>query len=338
MKIYLILIGLIVSVSASADMKPYLGVGFGGNSLQGINSEASKTGYNLGIKGILSFDLDQTVIDGALGYQNMTLNGGGVKITTRSVFTEVEARYKVGAWQVGGGVKLESGTDTTGQEFIGASNQSNSVMLKAVYQTKVDKYPFRWEVGVGSSVGNERTLATVELGIQIALPDSAKSEKPRSWNTMNSAPVAKSVNKPDYENSTEVADIKISLKAAKVLFGTDRFELGKDTEAKLAKLGRYLAKNLDNWERIKVSGHTDVTGDPVHNKALSQDRADSVLKVFVGAGVPEDKISGYGYGSNRPLDESNSPEAYSKNRRTEIEFFGVKDRAKLNQAITELFK
>ena len=337
MKFYLLLMGLMISISSQADMKPYLGVGLGGNSLQGINSEASKTGYNLGVKGILSFDLDQAVIDGALGYQNMVLNGGGVKITTRSVFTEVEARYKVGAWQVGGGVKLESGTDTTGQEFIGSSNQSNSVMLKAVYQTKVDKYPFRWELGVGSSVGTERSLSTVEVGIQIALPDSEKKEESRHWTPTNSAPVVKSV-KPNYENSTEVADIKISLKAAKVLFGTDRFELGKDTEAKLAKLGRYLAKNLDNWERIKVSGHTDSTGDPVHNKALSQDRADSVLKVFVGAGVPEDKITGYGYGSNRPLDESNTPEAYSKNRRTEIEFFGVKDRAKLNQAITELFK
>lgn len=335
MKLVQLLMVLFFSGQAlSAEFTPYVGGYLGLNSLKGINNEAAKNGYSLGVKGVGSFEFDSMFLDGGLGYQNMEINGGGVKITTRNIFVELDARLKMGSWQVGAGFKSESGTDNTGQEFIGSSTQTNSIMAKAIYQTQAGGNPFRWEIGLGTSVGLERTLTSAQVGIQVGFPDLFKSNQNKSASVAKTQPVAQSNN----NDTEEVADIKISLKAAKVLFGTDKFELGKETESKLRKLGQYLSNNLDNWSRIKISGHTDITGDAVHNKALSQDRADSVLKVFTSAGVPEVRLSSYGYGPNRPLDQANTPEAYSKNRRTEIEFFGVKDRTKLNQAIKDILK
>ena len=92
------------------------------------------------------------------------------------------------------------------------------------------------------------------------------------------------------------------------------------------------------FDRIKISGHTDTRGGKEYNQKLSQDRADSVLKVFIEAGINEKKLQAVGYGLSRPLDNRETPEAWEKNRRTEIEFFGVKDREFLNKKLEEALK
>jgi hypothetical protein len=61
------------------------------------------------------------------------------------------------------------------------------------------------------------------------------------------------------------------------------------------------------------------------------------MKTFVEAGVQEQKVESVGYGFSRPLDTKSTPEAWEKNRRTEIEFFGVKDRNQLNKLLEQIF-
>ena len=51
---------------------------------------------------------------------------------------------------------------------------------------------------------------------------------------------------------------------------------------------------------IEIGGHTDNTGDPVSNVALSQERADAVKGALVSAGVPPLMLTARGYGDTRP--------------------------------------
>ena len=70
--------------------------------------------------------------------------------------------------------------------------------------------------------------------------------------------------------------------------------------------------------QIEIGGHTDVTGSPEVNQQLSESRAKKVMDYLIARGVPADRLSAVGYGSTRPIDPSDSLEAYAKNRRTEF--------------------
>lgn len=69
---------------------------------------------------------------------------------------------------------------------------------------------------------------------------------------------------------------------------------------------------------IEIGGHTDVTGSPEVNQQLSEARAKKVMDYLIARSVPAEKLSSVGYGSTRPIDPSDSLEAYAKNRRTEF--------------------
>ena len=82
-------------------------------------------------------------------------------------------------------------------------------------------------------------------------------------------------------------------------------------------MSEILIKNPDI--KIKVTGHTDLTGDLEANKKLSWDRAESVKKYLMLKGIESKKITIEGRGSTQPLINSVSPEASKVNRRTEFE-------------------
>jgi outer membrane protein OmpA-like peptidoglycan-associated protein len=70
---------------------------------------------------------------------------------------------------------------------------------------------------------------------------------------------------------------------------------------------------------IVVSGHTDNTGDPKRNQALSLQRAEAVRNWMRDTGdVPESCFAVRGYGDSRPIASNESSAGRSKNRRVEI--------------------
>ncbi len=75
---------------------------------------------------------------------------------------------------------------------------------------------------------------------------------------------------------------------------------------------------------FEISGHTDKTGPrPLdyrrkYNQALSQRRAENVVRALVGQGIDIDRLKAVGYGDSKPLLSANSPKAWAKNRRVEI--------------------
>ena len=75
-----------------------------------------------------------------------------------------------------------------------------------------------------------------------------------------------------------------------------------------------LCKDYD----VEIGGHTDSRGSDTYNQELSERRAQSVRTYLIERNVPGDGLTAVGYGESRPLDDSNTPDAYSKNRRTEF--------------------
>jgi outer membrane protein OmpA-like peptidoglycan-associated protein len=76
-------------------------------------------------------------------------------------------------------------------------------------------------------------------------------------------------------------------------------------------------KRAPTVSAIEIGGHTDNTGDPAANLALSQARADSVKMALVNAGVPATTLTTRGYGDTRPRATNGTEFGRFQNRRIE---------------------
>jgi OmpA-OmpF porin, OOP family len=66
---------------------------------------------------------------------------------------------------------------------------------------------------------------------------------------------------------------------------------------------------------LTIGGYTDNTGDPAHNRQLSQDRANTVVTQLEGMGVARDRLVARGYGDQHPVADNSTPEGRQMNRR-----------------------
>ena len=69
---------------------------------------------------------------------------------------------------------------------------------------------------------------------------------------------------------------------------------------------------------IKVSGHTDNTGNTELNHKLSEDRASSVMNYLVKKGIEQNRISAIGFGGSKPIADNSKEETRKLNRRVEF--------------------
>jgi len=110
-------------------------------------------------------------------------------------------------------------------------------------------------------------------------------------------------------------------------FKTDSDELAPGCDKKLKNLVNALveAKKRLNVAgvtsfKFEVSGHTDSSGKPEHNKELSGKRAAVIERELVARGIAKSEIVAIGMGSERPLvTPDNTPAKKAKNRRYEIQ-------------------
>lgn len=112
----------------------------------------------------------------------------------------------------------------------------------------------------------------------------------------------------DYEPQTVAA----------VNFKTGSAVLLPDSKTKLDEVATK-ALNAKGYV-IEVSGFTDSTGSIQRNRALSQRRADNVIRYFVeNHKIPLRRIiTPYGYGETNAVAENNSREGRAQNRRVEV--------------------
>lgn len=83
-----------------------------------------------------------------------------------------------------------------------------------------------------------------------------------------------------------------------VFYEFDSAEITPESEEALARLQKLLAENPN--VTIELSAHCDYRGPSDYNKALSQRRAESVLKYLTEHGIASDRLTAMGYGEDMP--------------------------------------
>lgn len=110
--------------------------------------------------------------------------------------------------------------------------------------------------------------------------------------------------------------IYVSL-SEQLLFASGSRQVEARGKQALKELAKVLENNTDI--NVMVEGHTDDVGETYYNWDLSVERATSIVRILTeGTKIDPLRITAAGRGKYSPIDPAKTPEARSKNRRTEI--------------------
>ncbi len=99
-----------------------------------------------------------------------------------------------------------------------------------------------------------------------------------------------------------------------VLFASGSSTLSAASHAKIDELAAFL--NEHPQTKAEIQGHTDSSGVPAKNQALSQLRADAVKNYLINASkISADRLHSTGYGADKPVADNKTAEGRSENRR-----------------------
>ena len=115
--------------------------------------------------------------------------------------------------------------------------------------------------------------------------------------------------------------IKNALPLPNVIFKSNSAIIRSSSVEGIKNLGDSLATHPEL--NMISAGHTDASGDDNHNDALSFCRAKSVRDVLVDScGISPERLIFEGYGEKCPVEDNNSIEGKTTNRRVEFRYFG----------------
>lgn len=101
-----------------------------------------------------------------------------------------------------------------------------------------------------------------------------------------------------------------------IYFEFDRYDLTPEALQTLADNARVLKAHPE--ARIVIEGHCDERGTVEYNLALGDKRAKAARDYMISLGVNAAQILTISYGKERPLDPSQTENAWAKNRRAEF--------------------
>ena len=104
-------------------------------------------------------------------------------------------------------------------------------------------------------------------------------------------------------------------KLNKIYFALDSYQLTNKAKRYLSSIVEIL--NNAPEAKISIDGHASVEGDVTHNEILSQNRANSVYRYLLRAGLKADRVVVLGHGSRIPNEETDREEL-KRDRRVEV--------------------
>ena len=165
------------------------------------------------------------------------------------------------------------------------------------------------------------TPATAAKGCDGEIKPAPKAEPPKPVAPPPPAP-APQAPKPVTPPPAPVSE-KVTF-AADTFFDFDKSTLKPEAKAKLDDLvGKTKGINL---EVIIAVGHTDSVGTDEYNQKLSIRRSEAVKAYLVSKGVEPNRVYTEGKGEKQPVADNKTAEGRAKNRRTEIEVVGTRNK------------
>ncbi|MFV0478550.1 MAG: OmpA family protein [Parahaliea sp.] len=101
-----------------------------------------------------------------------------------------------------------------------------------------------------------------------------------------------------------------------ITFQSDAYSLRSDFYPVLDSVSTVLTKYADTT--LRVTGHTDSTGNRSHNQTLSEQRARAVSDYLVSRGITQSRLYVQGVGPDQPVADNSTTSGRAQNRRVEL--------------------
>ncbi len=122
---------------------------------------------------------------------------------------------------------------------------------------------------------------------------------------------------PDTPKGVEVNDDGCWVYSSDFLFDFDKATVKDEFKPKLDSTKGIFDMNPDL--EVQVQGHTDSVGPEAYNQALSERRANAIVKYLVDeVGVDASKLSAVGFGESNPAVSNDTKEGRAQNRRVQF--------------------
>src|SRR5271157_285191 len=105
-------------------------------------------------------------------------------------------------------------------------------------------------------------------------------------------------------------------------FDFDKAVIKPDSNALLDDIATTL-KHFPEW-RLRITGHTDSTGNAAYNEELSMNRANAIKQALADRGIDAARLETLGMGEKQPVASNDTPEGQALNRRVELVRLDVK--------------
>jgi outer membrane protein OmpA-like peptidoglycan-associated protein len=135
------------------------------------------------------------------------------------------------------------------------------------------------------------------------------------------ATVQLSIHKRPKRANITVTKNEVKLKR-QLNFSHDSADILTDSLGILEEIAEALRTHSEILE-VEIQGHTDDTGTPEHNMALSTKRANAVRDALIRVGVEPNRLTAHGYGQDKPLVPAKTAAARAKNRRVQFMIVGT---------------
>lgn len=249
--------------------------------------------------------------------------GGFTKVITKGGFLETSLRYgSWSGWQFGPVLNAIMVGDVGLGNGVLVPSQEQKALLAGVqvfYEWPADDHRMRvggrWMTALNISPRSENIF---QVGFEMGWPITSKKSDARS----------RYVRRPGIQvvqKDRSLKRVRMVLDARRIEFDYDKATLRPEAAGRLARLGKFLAKIQNNWQTLKIGGHTDERGSVAYNQTLSDNRAAAVKNALIREGIERRKIESRGYSELIPVDTAHNETAWQRNRRVEFEFTGVQD-------------
>ena len=108
----------------------------------------------------------------------------------------------------------------------------------------------------------------------------------------------------------------VGLKVDDLTFHFDKTQLKEEDKKELGEVINFLKQYPQSW--VRIAGHTDNAGTKEANVTVSRQRAETVEKMLLDAGIDQMRIVTQWYGEVNPISTNETEEGRALNRRVEI--------------------
>ena len=197
-------------------------------------------------------------------------------------------------------IKSKKGNDVIGNTAVTLLNENNSIL------------------GTLSAINNKVSLLDADPSKVYNLQVNNENYEPYASSLKFEGTNTTSIYLTEKAPPPPPVDLQALLKLENIYFAFDKHVITKDAAIELAKileiLNKYPVIELD------IVGHTDSLGPAAYNERLSAQRAASTKQWLVDKGISADRITTFGYGEKRPINDCATKkctkEQHYKNRRT----------------------